>query len=133
MKSLNEITNTAAEPQILDVSKNLARAIVDSEHYQRYERANEYLQADQKAQDLLSEFQSTQQNLQMLQSWGGASQENIKQFEQLKKQLFSNLTLKEYFAAREKLVLMLKELNTFISEKLGFDFASLAKPAGGCC
>lgn len=133
MEPLNETDLKTTEPLALDVSKKLARSIGLSSHFQLYEKAIEKLRNDQKTQDLLNEFQSAQQNLQMLQSWGGASQKDIEQFEQLKKQLFSNPILKEYFGSQEKLVLMLKELNAFISEKLGFDFADLTKPAGGCC
>ena len=133
MKPLNEIDVQITEPGILDASKKLARAIGESSQYHRYERSNKSLQADQKAKQLLSKFQQEQQNLQMMQSWGGASLKDFEQFEKLQKQLFSDPTLKEYFGSQEELVLMLKELDVFLSEKLGFDFANLTKPAGGCC
>lgn len=133
MKPLNAIDVQTTEPQVLDVSKKLARSIGEAAPFQKYKKTTEDLHADKEAQQLLSEFQKAQQNLQMMQSWGGAANKDFDQFEKLQKQLFANPTLKEYFKAQEDLVTKLKELNVFISEKLGFDFANLTKPAGGCC
>lgn len=133
MKPLNAIGVQTTEPQVLDVSRKLARAIYESAPFRKYEETTERLRADKEAQRILSEFRKAQQNLQMMQSWGGATEKDFKQFEKLQVQLFSNPTLKEYFKAQEDLVTKLKELNVFISEKLGFDFANLTKPAGGCC
>lgn len=133
MQQLNEVGVQTTAPRVLDVSRKLARAIGESAHFQRYEKITERMRADQEAERLLAEFQEAQQTLQMQQSWGGASEEDFRRLEQLRGQLFSNQTLKEYFQAQEDLVRMLKELNVFMSERLGFDFANLTKPAGGCC
>lgn len=133
MQQINEVIETRAEQRILDASRTLARAIGQSEQFQRYEKMTERMMADQEARRLLSEFQEAQQTVQMAQGWGGASDEDFKRVEQLREQLFSHPTFKDYFQAQDDLVSMLKELNVFISEKLGFDFAGLTKPAGGCC
>jgi len=133
MKPLNEIDIQTTESVVLEVSKKLARAIGESMPFRKYEKATEHLRADQEAQRLLSEFQKAQQNLRMMQSWGGATEKDLEQFDKQQEKLFSNPTLREYFKSQEDLVSMLKELNVFISEKLGFDFANLTKPAGGCC
>ena len=133
MKPLNAIDVQTTEPQVLEVSRKLALAIGESAPFRKYEETTENLRADKEAQRLLSEFQKAQQNLQMMQSWGGATDKDFEQFEKLQTQLFANPILKEYFKAQEDLVTKLKELNVFISEKLGFDFANLTKPAGGCC
>ncbi len=133
METLNKIDVQTTEPVVLDVSRKLARAIGESAPFRGYEKSAEQLRTDKEAQRLLSEFQKAQQQLQMMQSWGGATEKDFEQFEKRQEKLFSNPTLKEYFDSQEKLVAMLKELDVFITEKLGFDFANLTKPAGGCC
>lgn len=133
MQQLNEVDGKTAESRVLDASIRFAHAIGKSAQFQRFEEISEKLRKDQEAQRLFSEFQEAQQMFQMAQSWGRSSDKEFERLEQLKNQLFTNSTLKEYFEAQEDLVRMLKELNDFMSEKLGFDFANLTKPAGGCC
>lgn len=131
----DSITNdiTVAEPRVIPVAKKLALAIGESVTYRQYESALERLRQDQVAQKLLDQFQEAQQNLQMLQSWGGASDEAVKHYEELRRQVLEHPVLKTYFRAQEDLTTILQELNSYISEKLGFNFANLTKPAGGCC
>jgi cell fate (sporulation/competence/biofilm development) regulator YlbF (YheA/YmcA/DUF963 family) len=133
MRRLNEVNEQSDEIRILNVSKKLARAIIESTQFQRYEKASDSLRADKEAQRLLSDFRETQEMLQLKQSWGGSSDNDFEHIEKMREQLLLNSILREYFEAQEDMVLMLKELNIFISEKLGFDFANLTKPAGGCC
>jgi cell fate (sporulation/competence/biofilm development) regulator YlbF (YheA/YmcA/DUF963 family) len=82
---------------------------------------------------LLQQYQQSQQQLQMMQSWGGAQQEDIRRLEDMRNRMMENKTLKEFFEAQDELVAQLKELNRFMTDKLGFDFADMTKPAGGCC
>ena len=133
MKPLNGLEVQIAEPLVLDVSRKLARAVGESVPFKKYEETVGKLRVEKEARRLLSGFQKAQQDLQMLQSWGGAIKKDFEKFEKVQEQLFLNLTLKDYFKSQEDLVGMLKELDVFMSEKLGFDFANLTKPAGGCC
>lgn len=133
MQQLNEVRQQETEPTILEGSKKFARAIGESPQFQQYEGTTQRMRNDREAQRLLSELQEAEQTLQMTQSWGGASDEDTKRFEHLRESVLSNPTLKAHFEAQDNLVQTLKELNVFISDKVGFDFANLAKPAGGCC
>ena len=54
-------------------------------------------------------------------------------FDVVEKKLIAHPTYKRYMAAQEDLLIVLKDLNVYLTEKLGFDFADLTKPAGGCC
>jgi len=121
------------EPRTLEASKRFAQAIVESTQFQRFEEASKRLRDDPSAWQLLTDFQQAQQLYQMTQSWGGASTQEAGRMEQSKQQMLANPTLKEYFESQDEMVLTLKELNVHMTEKLGFDFAGLAKPAGGCC
>ena len=121
------------EPRILEASKRFARAIVESIQFQRFEEVSKRLRDDSAAWELLTDFQQAQQLYQMAQSWGGASNQEAERMEQSKQQMLANPILKQYFESQDEILLLLKGLNVYMTEKLGFDFAGLAKPAGGCC
>jgi cell fate (sporulation/competence/biofilm development) regulator YlbF (YheA/YmcA/DUF963 family) len=132
MQSTNQIEEKV-EPRTLEASKRFARAIVESPQFQRFEEASRRLRDDPAAQQLLSDFQQAQQLQQMMQSWGGTPTQEAERLDQAKQQMLANATLRQYFESQDEIVLILKELNVHMTEKLGFDFAGLAKPAGGCC
>ncbi len=116
-----------------EASKKLGRAIKESGAYKMFEEANRRLQGDDEARQLLREYQQEQQQVQMLQSWGGAGQDDLDRVEKMRIMMTGNPTLKELFRAQDELVTQLKEVNRLMTEKLGFDFADMTKPAGGCC
>ena len=131
------------QPQILDTettemsavtaAKKFARVIGESRVFQNYEKTLQQLHRDSEAQRLLSDYQQAQENYQMMQSWGGSTSDDEGQLRMKQTQVLSNPILAAYFQAQEELAQTLKEVNVFISEKLGIDFAKSAKPAGGCC
>lgn len=132
MESTNQLEKEV-EPRILEASKRFARVVAESKQFQRFEEASRRLRDDDSAWKLLTGFQQAQQVYQMSQSWGGASPQEAEQIEQSRQQMLTNPTLKMHFESQEEMLLTLKELNAHMTEKLGFDFAGLAKPAGGCC
>jgi len=131
-QSIETARGTTTSPAI-EASRRLARSITASPPFQRFQQAHRQLEQDPPAKELLSEFQQAQQIIQMMSSWGGAATEESQQLERLRQQLLANVTLKELLQAQDDLVEMLQEVNVFVSEKLGVDFATLTKPAGGCC
>jgi cell fate (sporulation/competence/biofilm development) regulator YlbF (YheA/YmcA/DUF963 family) len=71
--------------------------------------------------------------MQMLQSWSDGNSSHIEQFRELEEKVFQHPKLHKYFESQERLVTLIQDLNKSLREDLGFDFARLAKPAGGCC
>ena len=129
----NQSTMSTTDERIVEAARKFGRAIGESNVYKNFEVAHQSLRGDQEAQRLLQQYQQSQQQLQMMQSWGGAQQDDIQRLEDMRKQMMENKTLKEFFEAQDELVAQLKELNQFMTDKLGFDFADMTKPAGGCC
>jgi cell fate (sporulation/competence/biofilm development) regulator YlbF (YheA/YmcA/DUF963 family) len=129
----NQHTMTTTDERIVEAARKFGRTIGESKVYKNFEAAHQSLRGDQEAQQLLQQYQQSQQQLQMMQSWGGAQQDDIQRLEDMRKQMMENETLKEFFRAQDELVAQLKELNQFMTDKLGFDFADMTKPAGGCC
>jgi cell fate (sporulation/competence/biofilm development) regulator YlbF (YheA/YmcA/DUF963 family) len=131
--NFNQPIMTTTDERIVEAARKFGRTIGESKVYKNFEVAHRSLRGDQEAQQLLQQYQQSQQQLQMMQSWGGAQQEDIRRLEDMRNRMMENKTLKEFFEAQDELVAQLKELNQFMTDKLGFDFADMTKPAGGCC
>ena len=124
---------TGTERGLIESARELARGIAGATIYAEYESARDALQGDDEARALFDELQEAEQRLQMSGSWGGSTQDDIQKVQAIRERVFANATLRRYFDSQEKLVEGLKELNAFMAERLGFDFADMTKPAGGCC
>ncbi len=126
--------STDTTQDVTAAARELAGAIAETAAYREFEQASSALRNDEPARQLLQQFQQAQQFAQMSGGWGGADAANQQQeLQQLEQQVMNNPTLSRLFKAQEQLIAMLKELNEYMTECLGFDFAELTKPAGGCC
>ncbi len=127
-------TSTDTTQDMTAAARELAGAIAETAAYREFEQASSALRSDEQARQLLQQFQQAQQFAQMAGGWGGADAANQQQeLQQLEQQVINNPTLSRLFKAQEQLIATLKELNEYMTERLGFDFAELTKPAGGCC
>jgi cell fate (sporulation/competence/biofilm development) regulator YlbF (YheA/YmcA/DUF963 family) len=124
---------TSADNAVFDAARTLAGAVGVSEPFQEFEAALNAFQSDDKARELLSDYRKAERKAQMEMSWGGLSQGTEKKLSGLKQETLTNPVISRYFASQEALVGELKELNAYITKKIGFDFADMVKPAGGCC
>lgn len=131
-QSFTENMQTNNYPAV-QAARKLAAAIGRSSAYHRYEEAYSHLRQDREAQQILKEFQQEQQSYQMMQSWGGASEEDYQRLLKKQEKMLTHPIIKNFFQSQEDLVALLKEINAFISEQIGIEFAGTAKPAGGCC
>lgn len=125
-------TSTDTTQAILPAARKLAETVAQGSVYKEFEQANELLEKDPEARDLLSQFEVAQQMAQMSASWGGENQ-NEQNLAELQDKIARHTTLARFFKAQESLVGALKELDEYMTERLGFDFAEMTKPAGGCC
>jgi len=124
---------TATRTEVLEAARGFARAIGESPQFREYEQAEGSIKEDAEARTLLTEYQEAQQTLRMLQSWSGGDSHHNAQFRELEEKVLQHPKLHRHFIAQEELVLLIQRLNRGLGEELGFDFARLAKPAGGCC
>ena len=127
-------TPTGTRQDMSAAARELAGAIAETAAYREYEQARTALHDDEAARELLQQFQQAQQFAQISGGWGGpAAAGGLGELERLERQVTQNATLARLFKAQEQLIATLKELNELMTERLGFDFAELTKPAGGCC
>ena len=124
---------TVNQADAITASKRLARALKESPAFERFSRVSERLEENAEANRLFSDYQRAVQDFESKKSWGGASDEEMSRITALQDELRANDIIAEYIAAQEDLIQLLQDTNGAISERLGVDFAQLAKPAKGCC
>jgi cell fate (sporulation/competence/biofilm development) regulator YlbF (YheA/YmcA/DUF963 family) len=118
---------------LIEATRAFARTVGDSPQYRAYEGLLSAVQGNREAQDLLEEHSQAQQALRMVRRWDGGSGEEVERVKSLETKLLSNDMLNRFFKAQEELVGVLKEVNSYMKERLGFDITGYATPAGGCC
>ena len=126
-------TDSATGRAALQAAQALARKVAESDIYKEFEEASSAFRGDAAAQKLYRAYQSAQQEGRMMQSWGSRNKGIEERVQRLEKELISHPTYKRSMAAQEDLLVALKDLNDYLTGKLGFDFADMTKPAGGCC
>ena len=130
---MKEKTSNDAGSGTQEAAQRFARAIGESPQYRAYEVACEGVRQDAAALALLTEYREAQQTLRMMQSWDSGGEDHTYHVQSLKEKVFSHPGLRRFFNSQEALLQMVQEVNLRLREKLGFDFAVLARPAGGCC
>ena len=126
-------TDSAAAHAAREAAQALARKVADSAIYKEFEAAATAFREDAEAQKRFRAYQNAQRETQMMQSWSGSDGASVYRFRRVEKDLVTHPTYKRYLAAQEDMLIELRDLNAYLAEKLGFDFADLTKPAGGCC
>ncbi|WP_253738990.1 halo-CC-star protein HcsL [Halohasta salina] len=101
-------------------------AIEDSETYQQFMAANERLENDDEAMELLDEYRQKQRQMQQ-----NFDQSLMAELQELQEELSENETIQQHRAAQSDLIELLQETNDVISEPIGMEFAQSS--GGGCC
>lgn len=131
---MNRLQNIETAKEILfDCCKGLGKVIVDSAEYKRYLDAREIFRHDDQAKSILREYNMALNKYNQKTKSGTDLYADYQKLESMEKEVKKNETLKNYFDSQESLTNLYKEINEYISGKLNFNFASLAKPASSCC
>ncbi len=118
---------------LLDSASKLGKALADSEPYHRFVKARDKFRTNQAAKDASMEYNTVLRDYQMKANYGALTPEDEKILEEAKNRAMSNEVLREFYESQQNLIAYYQEVNSYISEKLKFNFAALAKPASGCC
>ncbi|HMU43031.1 MAG TPA: YlbF family regulator [Ignavibacteriaceae bacterium] len=111
----------------------LGKAILSSEPYQRFVKARDNFRVSDEAKQASMEYNTVLRDYQMKANYGSLTSEDEKIIEEAQKKAMENKVLREFYTSQENLIAFYQELNAYVSEKLKFNFASLAKPASSCC
>ncbi|MDZ7795267.1 MAG: YlbF family regulator [Spirochaetia bacterium] len=113
--------------------KEFAEGVAQTAEYHEFQTAVDAYHKDEEALELLQKFQTAQEQAQKFEPWGGGSTGDEEDLETLQAKVLAQPMLARYFRSQETLLQALQETNRYMADKLGFDFAGLTRPAGGCC
>ncbi len=114
-------------------AQSLGKAILKSEAYNNFIKARDKFRIDDAAKEASKEYNTIINDYRNRAQWGGITQEDENKIEEARKKAMENNVLNDYYTSQENLINFYKDVNSYLSEKLKFNFATLAKPAGGCC
>ncbi|MFC7137087.1 YlbF family regulator [Halobaculum litoreum] len=120
----------ATDDSVEALARELGDAIADTPTYRRFEEAKAAVQADEEAQERISEFEQLRQEFAMARQAGRADQETLEKVQAAQQELHALPVMKEYVEAQDELRDRLERLNEAISAELLVDFGG---EAGGCC
>ncbi len=99
-----------------DKAKELGQEIRETEEYQELERAGDNLKSDPTAQELIQAVQEAQKTLEFSQQSGvQPGEEQVTNFNNLREQMHSNLTVRSFMKAQEDFNNVMKTVNDAIS------------------
>ncbi|KAB1188340.1 MULTISPECIES: YlbF family regulator [Haloferax] len=113
-----------------ELGRELGEAIADHPKYEAYESAKAAVEADDEAQELITEFNQLREEFNVARQMGEATQEGLQKVQAAQDELHSLPVMEEYLLAQAEMVGELEKVNEAISEPLAVDFGG---EAGGCC
>jgi cell fate (sporulation/competence/biofilm development) regulator YlbF (YheA/YmcA/DUF963 family) len=113
-----------------DLATAFGEAITELPAYERFAAAKEAVEADETAQERITEFESLREEFMVARQTGQAEEADLRELQEAQERLHDLDVMSEYLAAQSELELTLQELNEEISAELVVDFG---EKAGGCC
>jgi len=128
--SIDSNAAVAGGEGIEGLASELGSAVADLPEHERYREAEAAVAEDAEAQELITEFEQRREAFALARQTGDATEEDMRELEQLQQELHALSVMAEYLEAKEDLVERLQSINRTISEPLAVDFGG---EAGGCC
>lgn len=120
-------------PELLRSIDELGDAIERSEPLSALRAAKTTLDMDAQACALLDDLTTVEIEVRRRQMEGTLTKEHIDRYRAARERAMTHQTIISFAQAQQDATASLPEINEVISELLGWDFAQMAAPAGGCC
>ena len=117
---------------VMETTAALASNLAQSEPFLKFKAAEEKLNVDAEAQQILSELSDLQQKIRTRQYSGSVSEEDLNRLHELQNRVGTHETIQAYGYAQELAMAFLREVNQEFSNLVGIDFASLTRRSS-CC
>ena len=112
--------------------KEFSQAIQKTKEYQAYKKAAEIYEKDQDAQQLLKNFQTAQQNVNIYQQGNFSGlEEQKKEYEKLFKEVRKNKVINDWIKTQKDTQELVGLLAEELSQNINFKFTPPEKR--GCC
>jgi len=113
-----------------ELGRELGEEIAETPEYRAFEEAKAAVEADEEAQERISEFEQLREEFMFARQAGQATQEDLEEVQRTQEELHSLPVMESYLDAQEELTARLEDVNRAISAPLDVDFGG---EAGGCC
>jgi cell fate (sporulation/competence/biofilm development) regulator YlbF (YheA/YmcA/DUF963 family) len=113
-----------------DLGRELGEKIAESPEHKAFVEANEAVENDAEAQEMIREFEELRHEFMVDREAGRADRESMRDVQAAQRELHNLPVMAEYLDAQEELQDKLESVNMAISEELAVDFGG---EAGGCC
>lgn len=127
------MNNTITEVSLNVAAADFGKYIKNLPEFKTFEEAQATFNNDSEAQLLMENYNNKVQSLQLMQQMGQPQEKLQQEFEAMNNELEKNAVLTNLLESRDILIEKLQTINADLSDLLGFDFASLAKPPSSCC
>ena len=128
--SIETESTESGDASVEELSRRLGEAIADLPEYRAFEEAKRAVEADEKAQEKIREFEGFREEFMLARQTGEATQEDLRELQQRQEELHDIPAMSQFLQAQNELELCLQEVNEEISAPLAVDFG---EKAGGCC
>jgi cell fate (sporulation/competence/biofilm development) regulator YlbF (YheA/YmcA/DUF963 family) len=119
---------TIIPDELMSAADVLIENLSSAEPFVRYERAAQRLKSDHEASGMLEKASSLQAKIRSAQVSGSFDQQELENLRHLQSHIQENQSIADYSRAQQGAVNYLREVNQEISQLIGVDFASLARP-----
>jgi cell fate (sporulation/competence/biofilm development) regulator YlbF (YheA/YmcA/DUF963 family) len=128
--SIDSNAPATTDGRIEDLAGELGAAIADLPEHERFSEAEAAVAEHDEAQEMITEFERRREEFALARQAGDATEDDMRELQELQRELHSLPVMAEYLEAKEELTDRLETLNRAISEPLAVDFGG---EAGGCC
>ncbi|MCC5934528.1 MAG: YlbF family regulator [Candidatus Cyclonatronum sp.] len=118
---------------LLEAAKQFGETLKASSEYERFLEAQKVFNADADVQRMVEQYNQMVQKLQLLQQLQEKDDELMARYRELNHQIETHPLIHELMNAQKAWKALTEEANAALTQKLGYDFADMAKPEGGCC
>jgi cell fate (sporulation/competence/biofilm development) regulator YlbF (YheA/YmcA/DUF963 family) len=119
-----------SEQSVEDLARSLGDAIADLPEYRTFLEKQQAVEADERTQEKIAEFERVRTEYMSARQRGEATQEDLRELQAAQQELHDIPVMSEYLQAENDLELRLQALNEYVSDPLEIDFGG---KAGGCC
>jgi len=128
--SVDSDTAPEEKQDIEALAREFGNAIADLPEYDTFLETKAAVEADDRAQERIAEFERAREEYLAARQRGQASHGDLREMQEAQEALHDIPVMSEYLQAQNDLELRLQALNEHLSEPLEVDFGDLA---GGCC
>ena len=112
--------------------KNFVAALIEDPAVIGFRAAKAALDRDPDFVRLTESYNTQVQSFQKQQTEGTLTQADVDGLRELQSRINSHPAAQRFIAAREEIAALVHDCNQEMSTVLGFDFAAVAGPRGGC-